>query len=79
MLAPNAWDEDKGTLKRWVRKEKMKQRVLLEGSSVLEAYGGSGVPTVFWIDKNGIIVDAAGQALGASALNKKTKKLLASG
>lgn len=78
VLAANAWDEDKGTLKHWVRKDKLKQRVLLQASGVFKRYRGTGVPAVFWINKEGIIVDAVDHLLGKAGLEKRTKKLLAS-
>ena len=76
-MALNAWDEDKGTLKHWVHKDKLKQRVLLKASGVFKRYGGTSVPTVFWVDRNGIIVDAVDSLLGKADLEKRTKKLLA--
>lgn len=80
VLAPNAWNEDKGMLKRYVRKEKLKQRILLDGAEVFEAYGGKSVPTVLFIDREGIVVDVEiGFDGGSKHLEEKAAALLSSG
>ena len=80
VLAPNAWDEEKGLLKRYVKKENLKQRVLLNAGEVFSAYGAKSVPTVLFIDKSGVVVDVEiGFDHGPAALEERVKKLLAIG
>ncbi len=79
MLAPNAWDEEKNILKRYARKDKLKQRILLDGSALFDAYGGTSVPTVLFIDRNGVVVDVEVGFDGPDDLIKRTERLLASG
>lgn len=77
VLAVNAWDEPKKTLVRFLEKNKLKQRVLLNGSSVTDAYKCNGIPTAFWIDAKGVIQDIADGVIGLNSLEKKTERLLA--
>jgi len=78
VLAPNTWDEEKGVLKRYVEKENLRQRVLLNAGEVFKAYGGKSVPTVLLIDEEGIVVDVEiGFDHGPAALEERVKKLLA--
>ena len=80
VLAPNAWDEDKGMLRRYVKKEKLRQRVLVNAGSVFEAYGGRSVPTVLFIDEEGIVVDVEiGFDEGSKHLEEKVAALVSSG
>ena len=59
-------------------KEKLKHRILLDGSETAERYGqGSNVPVVLWIDRAGVVVDTEWGFGGAATLERKTKKLLA--
>ena len=79
VLAPNAWDEEKGLLKRYVKKEKLRQRVLLNAGSVFKAYGGRSVPTVLFIDQEGIVVEVEiGFDEGSGHLEEKVQSLLSS-
>ena len=78
VLAVNAADEDEATLKRFVRHQKLKQQVLLNGGSVFEdRYNGKSFPTSLWIDRAGVIVDTEVGYDGPETLDKKTKRLLA--
>ena len=63
-------------LKRYVKKEKLKQRVLTQGSGVAEAYRVTMAPTGFWIDAKGIIVDAEIGWGGPAGLNERTHNLV---
>lgn len=63
-------------LKRYVKKEKLKQRVLTQGSGVAEKYSVSISPSGFWIDSKGIIVDAEVGWGGPAILNEKTRELV---
>ena len=76
VLAPNAWDEDKATVRDFVRKQKLKQRVLMNGSDVAEAYGIVGVPTTIWIDRNGVMINAEVGFDSAASLRRHTESLL---
>lgn len=78
MLAVNHWDEDKETLAKFVADNRLQQRVLLNGNSVgRDRYGIPGVPTSFWINRAGIIVDSHEDFDGPDVLDRKTRKLLA--
>lgn len=80
MLAINSWDEDRETLIQFATKEKLKHRILLDGSETAEKYGlGRNIPVVLWIDRAGIVVDTEWGFGGAATLERKTKKLLAVG
>jgi hypothetical protein len=75
-LAVNAWDEEKSQVKKYVKKNKLTQRVLLNGSSVLADYQQRGVPTVFWIDPKGKIFDMEIGFHSAKTLENRTRKLM---
>lgn len=79
MLAVNAWDEDGEIIKQYVEQNKYAQRVLLNGGETSDQYGipSRSVPTVFWIDRNGIIVDVDPGSGDAVKLEELTEKLLA--
>ena len=78
VLAVNAWDEDKDILTSYVTENKLKQRVLLNGSEVVTRFGvpDQRVPTLFWIDRGGVIVDVQVGSGGPEVLATKTKALL---
>lgn len=75
-MAVNAWDEPKETLTALTSKEKLKQRVLLEGSAVAEEYRCDGVPTTFWIAPDGTIIEMESGFVGPASLERHTKHLL---
>lgn len=78
MLAVNHWDEDKETLAKFVAEGKLQQRVLLNGNSVgRELYEVTAVPTSFWINRAGVIVDSHVEFEGPGVLDQKTRKLIA--
>jgi len=76
VLAVNAWDEPKKKVAQFVADKKLEHRVLLSGRKVSREYGVQGVPTTFWIDRKGVIVDAELGFHGAASLEKKTKRLV---
>ena len=79
VLAVNAADEEAATLKRFVRKGKLKQRVLLKGGAVfVNDYFGESFPTSFWIDRKGVVVDLDVGTTGPGDLDRKTKRLVES-
>ena len=78
VLAVNVWDEDKRQIDRFVRKEKLAQRILLNGSKVASSYGNPGVPTLLWIDGTGIVQDVEVGFGGAASLERRTDHLLRS-
>ncbi len=74
----NTWDEEKDVLSEFAISEKLKQTILLNGREVAKgSYGVKGVPTVFWIDRTGVVVDMDDDFNGPDPLEQKTKKLLA--
>ena len=76
MFAVNAWDEERRDLKRFSRQMNLKQYILLNGSSVFEQYGLKMVPTVLFINENGIVVDSEVGFHGPEPLRAKAKALL---
>lgn len=77
VLAVNAWDEDKSVLAKFVKAEKLAQRVLLNGSDVgSEKYKITAVPTVLWISPDGIVEDVEVGFSGRRSLEEKTRRLL---
>ena len=79
VLAANAWDEDKAKVAEFVEKRGLKQRVLLNGNSVAGDYEVKGLPTVLWINGEGVIVDAQMGFDDAGSLNQKTIRLMKGG
>ncbi|MCH7839644.1 MAG: TlpA family protein disulfide reductase [Planctomycetes bacterium] len=79
VLAVNVWDEDKSILRRFAQKNKLKQRILLEGGDVHSDYGLSlmGVPVVVWIRPDGTVADVEFGFHEPQSLERKTKKLMA--
>ena len=78
VLAVNAWDEDKEILKQFVEQNKLNQRVLLEGGKTIEQYGvpDGTLPTVFWIDRAGIVMDVDVGSGDVKKLESNTRKLV---
>ena len=64
VLAVNAWDETKDSLKKFVTEGKLRQRVLVEGSTVAAKFNVDAVPATYFIDRNGKITH---YVLGADA------------
>lgn len=78
VLAVNVWDEDKRQIDRYVRKEKLAQRILLNGSKVASSYNYPGAPTLLWIDETGIVKDVEFGFHGPASLARRTDQLLRS-
>lgn len=78
ILSINAWDDDKKDLESYAKKEKLAQRILLNGSAVADQYHVEGLPTTLWIDRKGIVVDTEVGFGGVEALRERTRKLTAS-
>ncbi len=76
VLGVNAWDEPKSRIRRFVKKNKLKHRILLDGSAVADQYGVSSVPTLIFINKDGVMVDAELGFHGVGPLLNKTRLLL---
>jgi len=78
VLAVNAWDESKEMVSRFATDNKLKQRILLNGSEVSRRYRVEAVPTVLWIDPAGMIT---GTLVGddSKALKDSTERLMAGG
>ncbi len=79
VLAVNAWDEPKKKVAKFVADKKLKHRVLLSGGKVSREYGVRGIPTTFWINRQGVIVDAELGFHGAASIEKKTEHLVKGG
>jgi hypothetical protein len=78
VLAVNAWNEEKDILKQYIEQNKFQQRVLLNGGSVSDRYGipNKSVPTVFWIDRAGIVLEADLGSGNLERLERNTAKLV---
>jgi hypothetical protein len=77
VLGVNAWDEPKPDVADFAKENKLKQRILLDGSAAGSRYKIMGVPTVFWINPEGEIVDAEVGFDSPESLAEKTRRLLA--
>jgi hypothetical protein len=60
----------------FVRERNLKHRMLLDGSRTAEDYGVVGLPATLWIDREGIVVDAAFGSVGSKRLHDRTAPLL---
>lgn len=76
VLGVNAWDEPKSQIRRFVKKSNLKHRILLNGSAVADQYGISSVPTLIFINREGVMIDAELGFHGVGPLLKKTRLLL---
>lgn len=78
VLAVNAWDEDKEILKQYVEQAKLNQRVLLNGGETCDRYSitGRSVPTLFWIDRDGIVAEVDPGSGDVKTLERNTKRLV---
>jgi thiol-disulfide isomerase/thioredoxin len=57
VMAVNAWDEPRGVVEQFRKREGLKHPMLLQGSSVArDVYNVTSFPTSFWIDAEGYIV-----------------------
>ncbi len=79
MLGVNAWDEDPEMLREFCDREKLRHRILLDGSEVHARYGVPGIPGVIWINRKGRVADAALGFDGPEILERKTRQLLGGG
>ena len=77
VLGVNAWDEPKHEVAKFVEEQKLAYRILLDGAEVKERYELLGVPTVFWVDHQGVMVDIEVGFRGPESLERKTTRLLA--
>jgi cytochrome c biogenesis protein CcmG/thiol:disulfide interchange protein DsbE len=77
ILAVNAWDEDKNEVKKFAEKNKLKQRILLNGRSVAyKRYKVPGIPTAVWIDRAGVVRGTDVGFEDPQAFDEKTRQLL---
>ena len=57
VLAVNAWDEPKDAVEKFMREQKLTHHILLDGGQVARGpYQVAGLPTTFWIHKDGTVV-----------------------
>jgi len=77
VLGINAWNEPKDDVARFVREHQLKHRILLDGKPVAkELYGVKGIPTVLFIDKEGVVVDVEVDFSSPEHLEARVKKLV---
>lgn len=76
VLAPNAWDEDRATVRDFVKSQKLTHRMLMNGSRLQSQYQLNAVPTLIWIDRSGIIQDLEIGYAGPEPIEQKTKRLV---
>ncbi len=79
ILAVNAWDEPRDKVTSFVKEHQLKQRILMDGRQVARRYGLKGVPVLYWIDRQGIVVDVELGFHGPASLERKTNRLRAAG
>jgi hypothetical protein len=76
VLGINAWNEPEGAVADFVGENKLKHRILLDGAEVAERYGLEGLPAIVWVDREGMIVDAALGLTRSKRIHDKTEALL---
>jgi thiol-disulfide isomerase/thioredoxin len=78
VLAVNAWDEPKEILQQYIEQNNFQQRVLLDGAEVFQRYNipSERIPTVVWIDRQGMIVDTSVGATNPDHLYRTTRALI---
>jgi len=76
VLGVNSWNESEATVAKIAGDERLKHRILLYGGEAARRYKISSIPATFWIDREGMIVDAVYGFHGAEALEAKTRKLI---
>jgi hypothetical protein len=72
----NAWDEPAGTVRQFVGQQGIRYPVLLGGSSAARKYGIRGVPTAFYIDREGTIVGSKVGLASLQVMEAQVKKIL---
>lgn len=78
VLGVNSWNEPKDDVARFVKEHQLKHRILLDGKPVAkELYGVKGIPTVLFINREGVIVDVELDFAGPEHLEAKVKRLVA--
>ena len=75
VLAINAWNESKKRVARYARKEKLKQRFLLDGREVWKTQYDGLLPQLVWIDREGRIVERSSPT-SPGVMEEKTKSLV---
>lgn len=77
VLAINHWNESKDLIARYVKKEKLKHRLLMDGAVVgRRLYQVRTIPVYIWIDEEGYIVDSQRGSQSTKALEEKTERLM---
>ncbi len=75
-----AWDQDKASVEKFVKQEKMPYTILMGGDSLEKPYGGlDAMPTSFYVDRNGKIVGAQMGITSEAEMAKNIEKTIASG
>jgi thiol-disulfide isomerase/thioredoxin len=80
VIAVNAYDEERPLVAEFVKKEKLKQIILLKGSEVAsDLYGVPSFPTTYWIDREGRVVrrETGFDPLMFPAMERLARKLVA--
>lgn len=77
ILGVNAWNEPREDVARFVKERQLKHRILLDGKPVAkELYGVTGIPTVLFIDREGVVVDVELDFAGPEHLEARVRKLV---
>jgi len=76
VLGVNAWDEPKEVIAAYAKGEKLRQRMLLDGSKVADQYHVISIPTTLWINPHGVIVATELDFNGNASLERKCERLL---
>jgi thiol-disulfide isomerase/thioredoxin len=80
ILAVNSWDEPQDKVQGFVDDQKLTHPIALMGSRpAKQQYGVEGVPTNFWLDRQGNLVGREVGWRGAEHLEAELKKLLSEG
>ncbi len=79
LLAANGWDESREDIQKCVDELKLKHRILLNARELRSKYNAGGIPALYWIDRQGVIVDVELDFHGPKSLEQKTRRLLGKG
>jgi len=75
-MAVNCWNEPAAAVRSFIREQGIRYPVLLEGRNVAMDYKVRGIPTTFFIDKEGVIVTQRVGRAGESWLEEQIQRIL---
>jgi len=76
ILGINAWNEPQPDVARYVKEQRLKHRVLLDGNETFLSYGFTHIPTVLFIRPDGTVADVHHGFDGPTHLEQGIKRLV---